>query len=724
MNLMPGTFVNSPASISETMLELDPALDSGDSTSSPIVWQSMDPSNPARLVGGPVTKMSELTPCGGSTPLSTDEMASMKTVEGASSRLTRAGWRLPAGTLCMDLVRACGGNTTAAQYVAGKLGPNTLGQCNWNRGEVVWAGKPLTLARWPNTFEATPPPPPPTTAPNDAATMAIVQSRLQAAGIAIRNDVDVFQPPSSYPSTVRLFNWSNIEKASTNGFTSASSRPTQWATECNGADSDCWVHGYWTYGWADSYVRIATVQSSGSSGSSIATDPNTPPVYGFKDRARWYGVSILSELDAPGEYYVDASALKVYVLPPTGAEPTDEVVVTGTPTLISSPSTSQALARHEAEATAALVKSHNYRGDDYATARRRWEQHGRAAGMAAAAQAERKGSTPSGLSFVVFGNLTMVAARNGLTLSDTQNVVVIRVSATAMTKTAVSVEGSDSFLVHVDGSDCGCAPMHMGGGDETSLTPSGSAAYNVTAMQYSRLIRTYNPGMSWSGVGTVFAANTFAFAPHQAWLGGGNDNVFAGSTVNLLCFEVSDSGAWYSGRSWARRNNTLVGNLFGNIVNLETPVLGSLSIQAVYNDDELCANVFAGNIFYNNHKAMFIGGGRRHVVYNNSFYDAGIAVHIDDRGLTWQKDYCNPINGTFIEELRSLNYQQPPWSVHYPELVNITSEFPCVPVYNSVTANCQSGSGNFTDFTAEEAADWKETIQSAVPSCKPLPQTN
>jgi len=68
-------------------------------------------------------------------------------------------------------------------------------------------------------------------------------------------------------------------------------------------------------------------------------------------------------------------------------------------------------------------------------------------------------------------------------------------------------------------------------------------------------------------------------------------------------------------------------------------------------------------------------------VYNNTFIRCDTAVHLDDRGLTWQKQYCG-VGGIFQSELEKLNYTQPPWSTHYPELVNIMQTKPCVPVYN------------------------------------------
>jgi hypothetical protein len=43
----------------------------------------------------------------------------------------------------------------------------------------------------------------------------------------------------------------------------------------------------------------------------------------------------------------------------------------------------------------------------------------------------------------------------------------------------------------------------------------------------------------------TITGNVISHAPHNGMLGGGNNNLFIGNTFDTLCFEVSDSGAWY-----------------------------------------------------------------------------------------------------------------------------------------------------------------------------------
>lgn len=62
-------------------------------------------------------------------------------------------------------------------------------------------------------------------------------------------------------------------------------------------------------------------------------------------------------------------------------------------------------------------------------------------------------------------------------------------------------------------------------------------------------------------------------------LGSGALNLFEYNTFEDLCFEVSDSGAWYSGYSWTHRGNVLNGNSFTRIQAVELTWLGWDNVQ-------------------------------------------------------------------------------------------------------------------------------------------------
>ena len=92
-------------------------------------------------------------------------------------------------------------------------------------------------------------------------------------------------------------------------------RISQWKNT-----STLWLHGFWSYDWADNYVKVDAVNLTSS---TFTVDKQTPPVYGmqcddsnvtihhchklpfsytgFKKSARYYALNILEELDSREE---------------------------------------------------------------------------------------------------------------------------------------------------------------------------------------------------------------------------------------------------------------------------------------------------------------------------------------------------------------------------------------------------------------------------------------
>eukprot|EP00658_Telonema_sp_P-2_P014447 TRINITY_DN15489_c0_g1_i2.p1 TRINITY_DN15489_c0_g1~~TRINITY_DN15489_c0_g1_i2.p1 ORF type:complete len:311 (+),score=57.56 TRINITY_DN15489_c0_g1_i2:122-934(+) len=260
------------------------------------------------------------------------------------------------------------------------------------------------------------------------------------------------------------------------------------------------------------------------------------------------------------------------------------------------------------------------------------------------------------------------------------------------------------------GSEMCIRDRYMTGGDLSSLTGGGSRCVGNTIQQYSRWYRTYNPGVGFGGFRNVYSHNSIADAPHQAFCGSGNDMVFEHNLVSQIGFETDDSGSFYTGYSWAHRGNVIRYNYFEDI---RTDIEGG-SVQAVYQDRQMSGYAIYGNTFLNCDCGVYIGGGRDHEVFNNSFVRVDLPVHIDNRGMGPHRASCSP-GGPFELELMSYNYQQPPWSTHYPFLVGIMHEHPCVPVNNRVYNNtfCQPRP-NFTDVTPVDAAAWMDVFEQNV----------
>jgi hypothetical protein len=87
-------------------------------------------------------------------------------------------------------------------------------------------------------------------------------------------------------------------------------------------------------------------------------------------------------------------------------------------------------------------------------------------------------------------------------------------------------------------------------------------------------------------VGNVYRYNTMETGPHNAILGSGNNNLFEYNKVKNFCFETSDAGAFYTGRSWASLGNIVRYNEFSNVRATELTYSGA-TISAIYLDDQM-----------------------------------------------------------------------------------------------------------------------------------------
>ena len=132
---------------------------------------------------------------------------------------------------------------------------------------------------------------------------------------------------------------------------------------------------------------------------------------------------------------------------------------------------------------------------------------------------------------------------------------------------------------------------------------------------------------------------------------------------------------------------------------------------------------------------VLLGGGRRNRIHSNTFVACDTDIAFDDRGLNWQHASClknctaaypSPSTSCFLYALDAANYTHPPYSTHYPEIVNVYDDHPCVPVGNVLEDNvyCHEGSGGaaggeFLDVSAAQVRAWLSSASNNVEDCEP-----
>jgi parallel beta-helix repeat protein len=245
---------------------------------------------------------------------------------------------------------------------------------------------------------------------------------------------------------------------------------------------------------------------------------------------------------------------------------------------------------------------------------------------------------------------------------------------------AVEIKGgSDDGVEDSEIRDTGDGGILLEGGDRATLTPGGHFAARNHLHDVSRWSRTYTPAVLLHGVGNRVVGNTIDHAPHNVILLNGNDHLIESNDIHTVAMETGDVGAYYLGRDWTERGNTVRGNYFHN--------LGNGDVNAVYLDDCASGSIIVDNVIRGAHRGVMIGGGRDNVIRGNKFLDCDMGIHFDARGRGWAHTWFDGTDNTLFDHLRAMPYQQEPWRSRYPQLLTLTADDPAAPKGNVIRDN-------------------------------------
>lgn len=455
--------------------------------------------------------------------------------------------------------------------------------------ELFFDGQPMQIARWPNE-----------------------------GWVTIAEVIDRGVEPLDLTQSER-------EKGVRGGtFVYKEDRPARWRV-----DQGVWLLGFWCHDWASECLRVASIDPQQQRITLAA-----PHAYGIgpsstwnKHPRRYYALNLLEELDAPGEWYLDGDAKRLYFLPPSSLEGKEVTLSVLTAPLVSMKDTSHVVLRRLTFETS-----------------------------------QGGGVRISG------GTKNLVAGCKLVNLADT----------------AVAISGGTGHgVVSCDLWNLGRGGISLSGGDRKSLTPGEHYAVNNHIHHFARLQRTYAGGIHLHGVGNRAANNCIHDTPHSAIFYGGNEHRIELNEVYDVALETSDVGALYTGRDWTSRGNVVRHNYIHDLASME-----GVGTMGVYLDDCDSGDEVVGNVFYKAGRAAFIGGGRDNRVANNIFIECRHAIHLDARGLRRAKPGSGVRDGwDLLAKAEALDFRNPPWSTRYPKLARVMDEEPLLPLGNVVERN-------------------------------------
>lgn len=308
---------------------------------------------------------------------------------------------------------------------------------------------------------------------------------------------------------------------------------------------------------------------------------------------------------------------------------------------------------------------------------------------------------------VAEGDAEFSVADNLLVIESSRNVMVRHLAFEKTRGDALVVKNSEKVvfdqvavrntgnraLVISDGADCGIrnsliedngdGGVSLSGGNRTTLEPSRHFVENSTIRRFSRLSKTYRFAVGINGVGQQAVGNTISDGPHTAILFNGNDHRIAGNEIFDVVKETGDAGAIYVGRDFTSRGTVIEDNYLHDI----KPDAGAREVKGVYLDDQASGIVIRRNIFARVQQPVFIGGGRDNVVEDNLFYQSTPAIHLDARGLNWQRAATLDPKRELQSRLDAVPYQGPLYATRYPNLPIIRDDEIGAPKYNVARRN-------------------------------------
>ena len=384
-----------------------------------------------------------------------------------------------------------------------------------------------------------------------------------------------------------------------------------------------WTGGYWFYDWTDAYRQV------------LAVDPQhrTLEVKGRNIRhgLRFFGLNLLCEIDAPGEWYLDRDTGLLYWYAPETADPA------------------------RCETTFSTM------GARYMLTLEDCED-----------------VTVRGLSFR--------ESRGGaLKVKGGRNVQILDCRMEDLGSEALRIDGGVRHRID------GCVLRHlsaagisMRGGDRARFERADHVCTNTLVEDYERFHRTYNGAFTAEGCGISIHHCVLRDGPSSALSLAGDDLVAEFNLIERVARESDDQGGFDLYLNPSMRGIVLRYNIWRDIRGGTRYGVAGIRLDDLISGVEIRGNLFerCGSVEFG---GVQIHGGSENVIEENVFYDCPWAVSFTPYGDSlWHATWDRIRDGMY----RQVDMDSYDYLVRYPEVRELGRNIDVNVVRNNLLVDC------------------------------------
>ena len=262
----------------------------------------------------------------------------------------------------------------------------------------------------------------------------------------------------------------------------------------------------------------------------------------------------------------------------------------------------------------------------------------------------------------------------------------------------VIIYGYNNLVGNNEVTRTGMGGIELGGGDQATLTPGNSRAYNNLVHDWGETDGYH--GIRLRGVGNLVDHNEFYNYRDVAINHYGNNHIIEYNLIHDVSLESNDASAIYTGTTgtWGYLGTVVRYNAIYNV-----GTYGFCYPNGIYVDDAINGQSVYGNLLVNvPDNGILVGGGREHNIWGNVIINTGNSgISYDQRTYEWESFLTN--SQQLWQKLQDAIGDREIWEENYPYLKDLHMDETNMedPMYVRNPANSMVNGNLFVNWQGE-----------------------